>query len=168
MEEEPCEIVEIAEGPSVPAPPEEQPAERHAAAVLRECAYGIKVWVEKPYEEALDATKRALAEEGFDVVTQIDVRQLLHEKLGAERPHYTILGVLNLQSAREALELDRDIGLLLPFNLVIYEQTGGTIVEAIDPIAHLAIADSADLEDLARAIRQKLQDVIDHVAAGLV
>jgi len=168
MEEEPGEIVEIAEGPSVPAPPEEQPAERHAAAVLRECAYGIKVWVEKPYEEALDATKRALAEEGFDVVTQIDVRQLLHEKLGVKFPHYAILGALPLQSAHAALDLDRDIGLLLPFNLVVCEQSGGTIVEAIDPIAHLAIADSADLEDLARAIRQKLQDVIDHVAAGLV
>ena len=162
------EIVEIAEGPSVPAPPEERPAERHAAAVLRECACGIKVWLEKPYDQALDAAKRALAKEGFDIVTQIDVRQLLHEKLGVEWPHYAILGVLNPQTAREALELDRDIGLLLPFNFVVYEQTGGTVVEAIDPIAHLAIADSADFEDLARAVRQKLQDVIDHIAAGLV
>ncbi|HUV04939.1 MAG TPA: DUF302 domain-containing protein [Armatimonadota bacterium] len=168
MSEESGEIVEIGEGPSVRAPSEEKPAEHHAAAVLRECAYGVKVWLEKPYGDALDATKRALAKEGFDLIAEVDLRQLLRERLGLESPHYTILGVFNPESAREALELDRDIGLLLPFNLVVYEETGGTIVEAIDPIAHLAIADSADLRDIARSVRQKLQDVIDHIAAGLV
>ena len=165
-DEESAEIIEVGEGPSVPLPRQER-VEHHPAAIQQEAAYGIKVWVERPYDEALAAVKRALGREGFEIVIETDIRQLLHEKLGTEFRQYTILGALNPDWARRALDLDIDLGLLLPLNMVVYETTGGTIVEAIDSMAYFAITDSADLADMAREAKQKLQDVVDHVAAGL-
>ena len=162
MTEECREIIEVAEGPSVC-----KPAEPHAAAVQQESAYGIKVWIDKPYDEVLASTKHALAEEGLQIITETDIRKLLQNKLGIGFPHYKILGVSDPKWIHEALDLDQDIGLLIPCNMVVYEQNEGTILEAVDTIALYAIADSARLADLARLLKQKFQDVIDHVASGL-
>ena len=163
MAEECREIIEVAEGPSVCAPAKGE----RAVAVQQEAAYGIKVWIEKPYDQVLQSTRKALAHEGFGIVTEIDVRKLFREKLGIAYPSYHILGVCNPEWARKALDLDRDIGLLLPCNVIVYEQSNGAIVEAIDPIALMALAGGEDLQHLARTVKHSLQTVINHVASGV-
>ena len=161
-----CEnIIEVGEGPSVCAPPE-KPAEHHASSVLEESAYGIKIWVQKPFDEALSLVKSELKQGKFDILSEIDVREMFQNELNIKFPHYIILGVCNAQLGHQALELDRDIGLLMPCNFVVYEQSGGTIVEAVDPIAQFSIAGGTDLQNLARLIKQRFQDVINRVAAG--
>jgi len=165
MTDEREEIIEMAEGPSVRAHPDQEQAVPVAAQ--REAAYGIKAWIEKPYEEVLESTRRALKSEGFGVVTEIDVRTLFKEKLDIAFSNYAILGVCNPNWARQALDMDRDIGLLLPCNVIVYEQSNGTIVEAIDPIAMMAIAGGEDLQRLARTVKHSLQNVINHVASGV-
>ena len=165
MSDECREIIEVAEGPSVCAPSEQE--HHHQVAAQQEAAYGIKVWIEKPYDQVLQSTKRALAHEGFGVVTEIDVRKLFQEKLAIAYPSYCILGVCNPEWAKKALDLDRDIGLLLPCNVIVYEQSNGTIVEAIDPIAMMALAGGRELQDLARTVKHSLQTVINHVASGV-
>lgn len=165
MSDECREIIEVAEGPSVCAPSEQE--HHHHVAAQQEAAYGIKVWIEKPYDQVLESTKRALAHEGFGVVTEIDVRKLFQEKLAIAYPSYCILGVCNPRWAHQALDLDMDIGLLLPCNVIVYEQSNGTIVEAVDPIAMLALAGGQKLQDLARTVKHSLQNVINHVASGV-
>jgi len=160
-------ITEVAEGPSIPAQPETK-LEQHADAVQEESAYGIKIRVDRPYDSVLASVREALKEEGFGIIAEIDVRRTFKEKLAIEFPQYVILGACNPRYAHLAMELDMDIGLLLPCNVVVYERAGGTVVETIDPIAQLALADSSDLRDLAIAVKQNLQDVINRVAAGLV
>lgn len=159
-------ITEVAEGPSVPVRSKAD-LERHAAAVQEKSAYGIKISVDRPYDRILGSVRDALKEEGFGVITEIDLQQTFKEKLGIEFQQYVILGACNPWYAHQAIELDIDVGLLLPCNVVVYERAGGTVVEAIDPIAQLALADSSELRELAIAIKQKLQNVINRVAAGL-
>lgn len=166
MPDECKEIFEVAEGPSVCAPVEEERA-LPSVAVQQEAAYGIKVWIQKPYDEVLQSTRKALAHEGFGVVTEIDVRKLFQEKLGIAFPRYQILGVCNPEWAHQALDLDKDIGLLLPCNVVVYEQSNGTVVEAMDPIAMMALAGGDELQRLARTVKHSLQTVINHVASGV-
>lgn len=166
MEKECAEVVEVAEGPSICAS-EQKPTERHAAAVRQESAYGIKVWVEMPFDDVLAAARRALDEEGFRVVSDLDVRELFEGDLGVRYPEYRILGVVHPELSQQALDLDRDAGLLIPLNLVVYEQHEGSTIEAVDPIALFSLAGNSDLDDLARTIKARLQDVVDHVAAGL-
>ena len=161
MDKECTDIIEVAEGPTVCAPPG-----HHPTAVREESGYGMKVWVQQPYAEVLSATRRVLDEEGLEVLTEIDVRRILAEKLGAQFIHYTILGACSPAWMHQALETDIDVGLLLPCNIVIYEHEDGTIIEAVDPIALLAIAGGRELTDLARVIKAKLQDVVDHVSLG--
>ncbi len=163
MENRECtDIIEVAEGPSI-CNPEEAVVERHASAVQQESAYGIKVWVQKPYKETLTATKHALNNEGLVVLSEINLRQLFKDKLGAEFRHYTVLAVCKPQVSYDELKIDIDLGLLIPFNVAVYEQHDGTVLEAIDPIAQLAVAGNLDLHRVAVRIKQMLQDVIDHV-----
>lgn len=166
MAEECKEIFEVAEGPSVCAPVEQE-REHPSVAVQQEATYGIKIWIQKPYDEVLESTRKALAHEGFGVVTEIAVHKLFQEKLGMAFPRYQILGVCNPEWAHQALDLDRDIGLLLPCNVIVYEQSDGTVVEAVDPIAMMALAGGEDLQRLARTVKRSLQTVINHVASGV-
>lgn len=167
MQEECENLVEVGEGPSI-CLDKEPHRERHAAAVLETAAYGIKAWVKRDFDDAIAATKKALGQEGFGVLTEINVRDMFHQKLNLSFPRYTILGVCNPEYAHQALDLDRDFGLLLPCNVVVYEQGEGSVVEAIDPIAQLAVTGNKDLQDVAVTVKEKLQDVIDHVASGVV
>lgn len=163
MSHEHEEIIEVAEGPSFHA----TPAHAEPTAVQQESAYGIKVWIERPYDEVLASTRKAIAHEGFGVVSDIDVRKLFQEKLGIAFPNYRILGVCNPKWAHEALDLDKDIGLLLPCNVVVYEQSNGTVLEAVDPIAMMALAGGEGLAHLAKTVKYSLQTVINHVSAGV-
>lgn len=127
-------------------------------------SYGIGVDVEMPYDEAVEKVTAALKEEGFGVLTTIDVKATLKEKLNVERPRYVILGACNPQFAHQALETEPDIGVLLPCNVVVYEQDGKTKVVAMDPEAALKLSGNPDIEPMAREVRQRIQRVIEQLA----
>ena len=95
--------------------------------------YGISVRTAVPFPEAVRRVREALAAQGFGVLTEIDVRATLHEKLGADMEDYLILGACNPPLAHQALAADRKVGLLLPCNVVIRTGHGETIIEALDP-----------------------------------
>lgn len=115
--------------------------------------------------EAEVAIRRALAEQGFGVLTEIDVAAVFRAKLGVERPFLKILGACNPTFAQRALEIDPSVSLLLPCNVVVEDMGHGTKVSAVDP---LGLMDDPAFADLAGEVSTRLQQAIDHVidAAG--
>ena len=96
-------------------------------------AYGFGRKVSYPYDEAIEKTKAALKTVGFGVLTEIDVKKTMKEKLNADFRRYTILGACNPPLAHKALSTDLEIGLLLPCNVVVYEEGEGSVVRIMDP-----------------------------------
>ena len=119
----------------------------------------------RSYDDAVARAREALAEEGFGVLCEIDVRETLKNRLGVEREPYLILGACNPPLAHEALELEPELGALLPCNVVVYVDDGLTHVSAVDPERLLAVADRAELAPIATEIHRRLQRVVDRVAA---
>ncbi len=158
-------IIEVAEGPSISS--KLGGVERHASAVRLPVGYGVKVWIERPYDRVLAAVKEKILQEGLTIAYETDVRKFIRELSGEDFPHYTILGVWHPSWAHQALHLDLDCGLLLPLGFVVYEEADGTVVEAVDPIVLFAIPGGADLQELARSIKMKLEDIVDHVFVAL-
>lgn len=122
--------------------------------------YGFGTTLPVPYEEAVPRVKEALKAEGFGVLTEIDVRQTLREQLGAEMEPYLILGACNPPLAHRALEQERDIGLLLPCNVVVRAAGQGSRVEVADPQAMLGIVGNAELNAVADEAKRRLQRVV--------
>ena len=124
--------------------------------------YGLAVTVPLPYERAVEAVRAALAAEGFGVLTEIDVRATLKQKLDADFRPYVILGECNPPLAHQALTAERDIGLLLPCNVVVYaaEQPASSVVAALDPEAMLGLTGRADIQPLAAEVKARMQRVL--------
>ena len=118
------------------------------------------------YEQAIERTRASLKGEGFGVLTEIDVRKTMQEKLGAEFRPYVILGACNPPLAHRALSEDLGIGLLLPCNVVVYDNGDGTsTVEAMDPEAALAlVGDNKAIAEVAHEARARLGRAIGAVA----
>lgn len=123
--------------------------------------YSLGVDVEIPFDEAVDKVTALLKEEGFGVLTTIDVQKTLKEKLDIDRPRYLILGACNPNYAHQALQTEPEIGVLLPCNVVVYEQNETVRVEAMDPEAALSLANNADIEPIAREVRARISRVIE-------
>jgi uncharacterized protein (DUF302 family) len=123
-------------------------------------AYGFGVHLEVPFAEAMSSTRGALKEEGFGVLTEIDVQQTLREKLGASFRRYVILGACNPALAHRALQADLDIGLLLPCNVVLYEEGSGTTVKVMDPQAALGLVENEAIAPVAAEARERLERVV--------
>lgn len=107
--------------------------------------YGYKRILDIPFTEAITLTKEAMGKEGFGVLTEIDVQATLQKKLGVEFGNYVILGVCNPPFAYEALQSEKDIGLLLPCNVVLYEENGKTAVSAILPSVAMNMVENPHL-----------------------
>jgi len=122
--------------------------------------YGITTKLNLPYAEAVERTKAALKEVGFGVLTEIDVKKTLKEKLGIDTESYVILGACNPPLAHRALSADPFVGLLLPCNVIVYEQDGRSVVSAVDPISMVSGLESPALEEVAREVRPKLERAI--------
>ncbi|MDQ6682943.1 MAG: DUF302 domain-containing protein [Chloroflexota bacterium] len=118
----------------------------------------------------MDATREqvtaALREQGFGILTEIDVQATLREKLGVEGDPYLILGACNPQLAHQALEAEPSIGALLPCNVVLRAVAGGTRVEIMDPVAALQVASGAGVAGVAAEARERLQRVAASLEAG--
>ena len=114
------------------------------------------------YEDAITRTKEALKAEGFGVITEIDMKATLKNKLNVDFRDYAILGACNPPFAHRALQAERNVGLLLPCNVVVQEAGEGTVeVSAIDPVVAMQDVPNDTLKVVASEIRAKLRRVID-------
>jgi uncharacterized protein (DUF302 family) len=126
---------------------------------MEETRYGLRVVVPLPYEQAVERAIEALKAEGFGVLTTIDVKQTLKQKLDREFRKYVILGACNPPLADRALHAELEIGLLLPCNVIVYEtEPGRSAVAAMAPIAALGIVgENTELQGVAREADQRLR-----------
>lgn len=129
--------------------------------------YGIGATVPLPYEQAVARTKEALAAEGFGVLSEIDVAATLKKKLDVDFRPYVILGACNPPLAHQALAEERDIGLLLPCNVIVYadDVPGRSVVAAMDPVEALALTGNETIRPLANQVRARLERVL-HAVSG--
>ncbi|MFJ6773744.1 DUF302 domain-containing protein [Kitasatospora sp. NPDC091257] len=124
--------------------------------------YGLGVRLDRPFAQAVEAVTAALKEQGFGVLTTIDVRATLREKIGAEIEDYLILGACNPALAHRALQADRRIGLLLPCNVVVRADGGATVVEAVDPQTMVTLAGpGGGLGEVADEAARRLTAALD-------
>ncbi len=119
--------------------------------------YGFGAYLDVPYEDAILRVKDALKAEGFGVLTEIDVRRTLKEKIGAQMEPYIILGACNPQLAHRALTTEPEVGLLLPCNVVVRAEGGGSRVEIADPKVMLDIVGNDALDAVADEAKQRLE-----------
>lgn len=124
-------------------------------------AYGLRRATTLSYDAAVSAVRDALKSQGFGVLTEIDMKAALKEKLGEDIEPQVILGACNPPLALRALTAEPSIGLLLPCNVVVREQDGQTLVEAMDPKAALGIVDNPAVAEVAVEARQRLAAALD-------
>lgn len=123
---------------------------------------GIQKKLPLAYDAVLAKLPEALKSEGFGVLTEIDVRDTLRAKLGADFRRYKILGACNPPLAHRALQAELDVGVMLPCNVVVYEDGPGSVVTAIDPMQTFA-AQQPQLRPIAEEVRAKLTRVLDRL-----
>lgn len=126
--------------------------------------YYFNKTVEGNFDQVLDNVVAALKEEGFGVLSDIDVKATMKKKLDVDFRNYRILGACNPPNAHKALTAEPNVGLLLPCNVVVQEAEQGKIdVSAVDPKASMSIVDNPQLESVAEFIKEKLQKVIHNL-----
>ena len=118
------------------------------------------------YDDAIARVKDALKDQGFGVLTEIDVRQSLKDKLDVDVEAQIILGACNPQLAHRALEIDGRIATLLPCNVVVRTENGRTIVEALDPKIIAEVPDNPDLAPIAEEAGQRIQAALDALGSS--
>jgi LmbE family N-acetylglucosaminyl deacetylase/uncharacterized protein (DUF302 family) len=129
-------------------------------------SYGITIRVPAPFTATAPRVRAALKEQGFGVLTEIDVRATLREKLGAQMEDYLILGACNPPLANQALAVDRDIGLLLPCNVVVRaDGPHATLVQALDPQVMVEVTGRPELKDVAQEATTRLRAALDSLTA---
>jgi uncharacterized protein (DUF302 family) len=135
---------------------------------LSTSGYGLTAIVRLPWDDAVQRTRDELAKEGFGVLTEIDVRATMRKKLDVEFRPYVILGACNPPLAHRALIAEPGVGLLLPCNVVVYagDQPGECVVAVIDPLPQFQLTGRADLEPVAREVRERLERVLARVSAS--
>ncbi|HEY0734314.1 MAG TPA: DUF302 domain-containing protein [Herpetosiphonaceae bacterium] len=128
--------------------------------------YGFGTTLNLPVAQAIERVTAALKDEGFGVLTTIDVQHTLKQKLDIDGEPYVILGACNPHLAHQALTAVPDIGLLLPCNVVVRRADGATRVEIADPVAMLGIVQQPALDQLAQEARTRLQRVLHRMESG--
>ena len=119
--------------------------------------------VDLSLEEAEARVRDELKEEGFGVLTEIDVAATLKKKLDADFRPYKILGACNPEFAHQALQAEDKIGTMLPCNVIVQETDGRTEIAAVDPVASMKAVDNPALQPIAEEVRERLKQVIDRV-----
>ena len=125
--------------------------------------YGYGRTVGLPLGKAIGRITETLKEEGFGVLSRIDVHEKLKEKLNVDFPQYVILGACNPPIAYQSLQAEPNLGLLLPCNVVVYESGGKTVVAGIDAVKMLSIVGNPVLEAAAAQVNEKIRRAVDRV-----
>jgi uncharacterized protein (DUF302 family) len=129
--------------------------------------YALSTVLNTSYEEAIFRVTDALKEEGFGVLTEIDVKSTLKKKLDVDFRKYVILGACNPPYAFRTLQTDLDVGLLLPCNVIVYETDDKkAYISALNPISALEVIKSQELRKIAVEVSEKLKRVVEKVAKG--
>ena len=123
--------------------------------------YGISIRTRIPFAEAVARVRQALKDQGFGVLTEIDVQATLRDKLGQDMEDYLILGACNPPLAHRALEADRKIGLLLPCNVVVRTAGAHTIIEALNPEVMVEVAGQPSLKPVADEAASRIRAALD-------
>lgn len=127
--------------------------------------YHFSKLVNLPFDAAVAATTDALKKHGFGVLTQIDVKETLHKKIGVDFRPYLILGACNPKLAYEALKLEDKVGIMLPCNVLVQQRDGGTVeISAVDPVASMSGIDNPNLGKIAGQVRDLLRQVVADIA----
>ena len=127
--------------------------------------YHFSKIINLPFDAAVVATTDALKKHGFGVLTQIDVKDTLHKKIGVDFRPYLILGACNPKLAHQALALEDKIGTMLPCNVVVQQRGGGAVeISAVDPVASMSAIDNPNLGKIAGQVRELLKQVVSDVA----
>ncbi len=133
--------------------------------MIQQGRYNLSIEVPDTYEKTRERAIAALKEQGFGVLTEIDVKATIREKLDLDFRKYAILGACNPPLAHRALSAETHIGVLLPCNVVVYEkEPGRSVIVTIDPAVQLGNVGRPDLEDLARDVRERMVRVLESVA----
>ena len=129
--------------------------------------YGFSINLNERFKEVITRVTVALEEQGFSILTEIDVKKILKVKIDVDHLPYTILGACNPQLVRQALEVDPDIGLLLPCNVVVRQEEDGSVtVVFMEPAAMLGLVEKPGIEALSALVRDKLERVRIRVAVA--
>jgi uncharacterized protein (DUF302 family) len=126
--------------------------------------YYFSKTVRSGFDEAVSKITQALKEEGFGILTEIDVKSTLKKKLDVDFRKYRILGACNPPYAYKALQAEDKVGTMLPCNVIVQETDDGEVeIAAIDPIASMKAIDNPGLRDIAEIISQKLKTIVENV-----
>ncbi len=132
---------------------------------MKDLPYGMGIEVSMPIAAAEEAIRGALADEGFGILTEIDVAAILKAKIDVDRGPYKILGACNPPLANRALSVDEQIGLLLPCNVVLYEMAETTMIAVLEPSIMATISPSPELKEVAAEARARLIAALERVEA---
>ena len=126
--------------------------------------YYFRKRLSNSFDEAIVKVPEELKKEGFGILTEIDVQETLKKKLDVETNPYRILGACNPPFAHKALQAEKEIGLMLPCNVIVYiNDNSETVVAAIDPVASMQVIDNPQLNEIAATVRDKLKMVIERL-----
>lgn len=122
--------------------------------------YGFSKTVDLPYEQAIEKVTDELKKEGFGVLTSIDVKETLKQKINVDFKKYAILGACNPPIAHKALQEEEELGLLLPCNVIVYEKDNKTRVSIFDPMVMTWIMENDNIKPIATEVQERLQRVL--------
>jgi len=125
--------------------------------------YGYNKKVTTSFEKTIENTKEKLKEEGFGVLTEIDIKATIKEKIDKNMDNYTILGACHPASAYESIQSEIEIGLMLPCNVIVYQKNGEVVVSAIKPSVAMGMIENKELGAIATDIESRLKNVIDNL-----
>lgn len=125
--------------------------------------YGFSKITDYSFEQAVEKVTEELKKEGFGVLTTIDVKETLKKKIDVDFKKYTILGACNPKLAHGALQIEEEIGLLLPCNVIVYEKDDKTIVSVFDPRVMTLVIENPEMKPVAEEVKNKLVKVLEAV-----
>lgn len=125
--------------------------------------YGFSKTTDYSFDQAIVKVTEELKKEGFGVLTSIDVKDTLKKKIDVDFKKYTILGACNPKLAHGALQVEEELGLLLPCNVIVYEKNDKTVVSIFDPIVMTTVVENPEMKPVAEEVKNKLQRVLEAV-----
>ncbi len=126
--------------------------------------YYIEKTIESDFDNAIELTQKALKEEGFGVISEIDIHKKIKEKVGVDFPEYRILGACNPSLAHKALQKENKIGTMLPCNVIVRDAGNGKIeIAAVDPVASMMAVENDELISIANDVQSRLKKVIESI-----